>query len=602
MAWVVKANLKGPKGDAGGWEKGIVPFNSNINDWHTSAYDGSWTVNSNAHAATITGLPVGVPCQVLKLPGVGHQIVTSYVEDGDEPSIYFRGITNVTSKTWSAWERLNSLGTDTQPRLLTSGANIDFYYAIKRGYTYEINTQAVADTITGLPGDKRPGILKNFKSTGFQTYMEYGADPRFWFRGISNVTLKTWGPWKDMTGGGSAVGNQSEVAAQHMVRADTIRKQMGYKIGTRGRGVIMLRFDDYPQDFKNTVLPLLRANALPCYLATTVRHFEELQPTPWSEVQGWAINDGVQPWNHSWTHSAATSPAALTKEIVESADYFESKMPQVRIGGWVMPGTGVTGDPYGGYSGKTDEAFYGTVAGRLILSRHGVVNAARGGSMQPAGGHPIGQAHSTFEAWTVEQFKAAVTEASVGGYGLSLMAHPANFGNGGYMTVAQLSTCLAWLATERTAGRVMVLTGHASAVLDPDSDYRHNLLPESFADGLGAWSGTGWTVADGIAKSPATTAALTRTLDTASTAWARGGTRELHALVKSAAANTIKLEAIGTGGVVTASRTQAIPAGAWTDVRKFFTLPYVGDPIMTIRISSTTGVTFDVHQINAYAA
>jgi hypothetical protein len=161
---------------------------------------------------------------------------------------------------------------------------------------------------------------------------------------------------------------------------------------------------------------------------------------------------------------------------------------------------------------------------------------------------------------------------------------------------------MSWLAAERDAGRVQVLSGHASAVLAPDSDYRHNLLPGAFTTGLGSWAGTGWTWAGGIATSPATTAPLSLVFNTANTAWARGGTRELHAVVKSAAANTIKVEAVGAGGILNATRTISIPAGAWVDVRKFFALPYAGDNTITFRISSTTGVTFDVHQINAYAA
>lgn len=598
MGWTLVGNLKGPKGDPVGWEKGVLPFNTNLNAYYEAQHDGSWTVGSNAHAATILNIPVAVPGQLLKLPGTGHQIYTAYTESGNEPSIWFRGINSVTSHTWSAWEKLNSLGNITNPRLMAAGTNVNFFYALERSYHYRISNQATADTIIGLP-QQVPGEFVNIRGTGFQTFMAYGASPTFWFRGITSVTNQTWGQWTALNGAGATT--QTDVAAQHMVRADMIRKQMGYKIGTAGRGTIMLRFDDYPQDFKNVVLPVLRTNALPCYIAVTVNHFEELQPTPWAEVQGWAVNDGVQPWNHSWTHSAASTPASLTMEIIESADRFDTVMPAVKIGGWVMPGTGAT-PPYGGYNGAADADFYDTDAGRLILSRHGIVNAARPGSMEPAGGHPIGQAHLTFEAWSVAQFQATVNEAAVGGYGLSLMAHPQNLGLPGYMTTADFATCMAWLAAERDAGRVQVLSGHAAAVLDPDSDYRHNLLPGAFTGGLGAWAGTGWTVVDGVAVSPATTATLSLVLDTANTAWARGGTRELHAVVKSAAPNTIKVEAVGGNGILNATRTVSIAAGAWLDVRKFFALPYAGDNTITFRISSTTGVTFDVHQINAYAA
>lgn len=490
----------------------------------------------------------------------------------------------------------HTIGSALRPLLMAQGTDVNTLHTDTKTTWYTISNQATADTILNLP-EKKPGVFENIPTLGFQRFLAYGASPTVWFRGITSVVNKTWGPWTALNG---TLAGQAD-AAQHTVRADMIRKQMGYTIGTAGRGVVMLRFDDYPQDFKTKILPTIRANALPCYTAVTVKHFEELQPTPWSEVQGWAVNDGVQPWNHSWSHGAASTPLALTKEIVESADYFDTSMPAVKIGGWVMPGTGVT-PPYGGYNGATDADFYNTVAGKLILSRHGIVNAARPGSMEPAGGHPIGQAHKTFETWSVATFQAEVNKAAAGGYGLSLMAHPQNIGLPGYMSSNDFATCMSWLAGERDAGRVMVLSGHASAVLDPDSDYRHNLLPGPFTTGLNGWSGTGWTWAGGVAKAPATTAALSLVYDTADVAWARGGTRELHAVVKSAAVNTIKVEAVGSNGILNATRTVTIAAGSWVDVRKFFALPYTGDNTITFRISSTTGVTFDVHQINAYAA
>lgn len=595
--WKPLASLKGEKGDPVGWERGEIPFGTNINTWHTSDYDGSWVVGSNGRAETIIGAPVKVPFQLLKLPGTGHQIVTSYTEGNDEPSLYFRGITSITGKLWSSWERLNSLGSDSNPRLLPSGTNINFYHALKRGYTYEINSQAVADTITGLPGAGRPGVLKDIKSTGFQTYMEYGASPTYWFRGITSVTTKAWGEWQALNGGGGS--SKADTATPHLVRADMARKRLGYKIGTGGRGVILLRFDDYPQDFLTKVLPELRANNLPAYWACTVRHVETEQPTPWATVQAWALNDGVQNWGHSWTHSAASTPAALQKEIVESADYFETNMPAVRIDGWVMPGTGAD-NPYGGYNGVTDADFYDTEAGRLILSRYGIVNAARGGALQPAGGHPIGQSHLTFERWTLAQFKDEVTAAAKAGAALSLMAHPQNIGLAGYMSTADFKAAMSWLAAERDAGRVMTLTGNASAVLDPDSNYRHNLLPGTFKGGLQGWSGTGWTVSNGLLVGPNTTDPVTYAIPTGPVAWARGGTRELHAVVSATASTVIKVEV--TGGALSTTKTYTIPAGDWVDVRNFFTIPYTGASTVTVKVSRVSGGVPRFHQINAYAA
>lgn len=486
-----------------------------------------------------------------------------------------------------------------RPRRLPFDANLDDYRLTIHTGPWEVASVAHAATLLNLPpGIAGPGVLNVLPSTGFQTFVAYvgGGAPRILFRGRSSVIgAGIWSSWSDI----GTPASVSESAMEHMVRADMAHKRLGYKIGTGGRGVIMLRFDDYPQDFLTKVLPELRANNLPAYWACTVRHVETEQPTPWATVQAWTLNDGVQPWGHSWTHSAASSPPALRKEIVESADYFETQMPAVRVDGWAMPGTGAD-VPYGGYYGVNDADFYGTEAGRLILSRYGIVNAARAGYLQPAGGQPIGQSHLTFERWTLAQFKDEVTAAAKAGVALSLMAHPQNIGLAGYMSTADFKAAMSWLAAERDAGRLLTLTGNASAVLDPDSNYRHNLLPGTFKDGLQGWTGTGWTVANGLLAGPNTTDPATYAIPTGPVAWARGGTRELHAVVSATTSTVIKVEV--AGGALSTSKTYTIPSGDWVDVRNFFTIPYTGAATVTVKVSRVSGGVPRFHQINAYAA
>lgn len=588
MAWVDIADLRGTQGPAGSFQKGIIPNGSNINTWNTPDKEGSWVVNNTSSAATITGLPESAAGQLMNYPGIGSQIYTAY---GSNPKIWFRGINNVAAGTWSPWEDISSRATIKNPALMPSGTDLNNWYLETTAGVWNINSTTLAQEMANLPVVAAGKLINYPNGISFQIYMTYGAAPGVWFRGVTNVVTKAWSAWSNLLGGQTTA---TEVALAHQVRADSAHKRAGYRQGTGGKGVIMLRFDDYPQDFKAKVLPALRANDLPSYFAVTKRWIEELQPTPWAEVQDWAINDGVQMWSHSMTHSAASSTAQLNMEIIESADYFESMMPRIVIDGWVMPGTGVTDGPYGGYNGKVDADFYATEAGRMIMSRYGIVNAARAGFYQPQGGHPVGQSHQTMDNWTLADFQGHVNAVAAGGYALSIMLHPGNLDGTGFMSTATMTQCLEWLAAERAAGRILVLTGTASAVLDPGTTYRQNLLPGLFGGSLRGW--TGWTLNGSGDPERAAAGALTCALDTNPVAWARGGARELAVGLTASASSVVRLTITGTG--IAVSKDYTVPAGA-SLVRKPFMIPYTGGGILTVGIERVSGGTVSIQRADA---
>lgn len=594
MAWIEIADLTGPPGAEGSFQKGVIPNAANINSWNSASYAGAWVVNSTTVAGTITGLPVAAAGTLMNFPGIGSQFYMAY---GTTPTLWFRGVNNVSSGSWGVWENLSSRATIKDPALMPENTNLNYWYLDETAGEWAVNSTTAAQTMSNLPTVTAGRLINRPHGISSQIYISYGADPGMWFRAITNTVTKTWAPWARLnSGGGSSTGGSA--ALEHQVRADTVRKSMGYKIGTGGRGVFMLRLDDYPQDLASKVLPILRATHIPFYFAATVRWVEEMQPTPWPTIQSWCLNDGAQIWGHSWTHSAASSSSALKKEIVESADYFEKQMPRVRIPGWVMPGTGIDDGPYGGYNGKTDEDFFKSEAGQLILSRYGIVNAARTGWLQPAGGHPIGQTHGTMDQWTVAEFKSRLQQAIDGGYGLSVMLHPGNLDSSGYMTTAQFRECMEWVAQERAGGRLMTLTGNASAVLNRDSDDRHNLLPGAFLGQAKGWSGWALNTAGNMASSGATP--LTTTVDLSPVGWVRGSTREFHALVHATTASVVRLTA--TSSDLNATADYSIPANTWTEIRKYVTVPLTGINSLDVSLTRVSGGTVQAHQINLYAA
>lgn len=457
-----------------------------------------------------------------------------------------------------------------QARAMPLNADVDTFRGADYAGPWSISSAAVHETITGLPEGAGLGELFVHQSTGFQTYREYrsGNHPRTWDRGVLQITPRTWSGWRqvahtdDVPEGGDA-------ATGAVVRRDRARSRKGGRIGTGGRGVVTLRFDDAHDAMASTVMPLLRQYQIPAYQAVTVRNVEENSSRTWAQIQA-LVADGVEVFGHSWTHQAASGQAAIHKEIIESAAYMETQMPGVAIEGWVMPGTGQSGtEAYDGFGpGGTVEAFTDTYAGQLILSRYAVPCGSIQGHLMPLNGAPVtGQVHWTFESATLAQTQAMVQQAVATGTGITLMAHPSRFGTSGYMSVADLEALLAWLAAERDAERLLVLTGTGQAFADSSTSERMNVVPRIDHD-LG-WSGPNWSFANGRASTSATDA-LTYSAAAVGVNHLRGSVLEVTALVNAPTGAVFRMN-VGGGVVRTSEHT--IPAGGWHRVRMFVHYP-----------------------------
>lgn len=446
------------------------------------------------------------------------------------------------------------------------------------GWFY-VTGAAAARTMQNWPVETAGYLLNRVEGIRTQIVTIYDAEaPQVWIRNFMPGPQE-WSEWVQLGVGGGSTSNEAgissgEAALRHALMEDDTRKRAGYRVPTNGLPVVMLRFDDYAQDFKNKVLPLLRKYNLPAYWACTKRHVEDEQPTPWSEVQSWCLDDGIRIWNHSMSHSnAATLPGVI--EETQAADYFESKMPQVVVDGWVMPGTGAN-PPYIDYKDNRTENYYATAAGRLLMARHGVVNGGKIGYMQPMGGAPVGQSHFTFEKSSVAEFKAQVNAAKQGPYALGMMAHPKFIGTSGYMSAADFEACMAWLASERDAGRIMVLTGNVAPALDAGFGQRNDLMPVG-----------------------ATSLPFTRQVDVRPVGWARGGTREVAVTVSASASATVRVE-VTVPGLVSKQVDHTVQAGEST-VRTFFTIP-AGANAVTVGVSRLSGGTVRCLESHMWAA
>ena len=118
------------------------------------------------------------------------------------------------------------------------------------------------------------------------------------------------------------------------------RMSKGGVIGTAGKGVVALRFDDYQNAFGEKIYPLLLARGLPCSMALISR-FNTAQSwgigTTWDEVRNWNRN-GVEIWSHGTDHKdySQNGYAGLYSQIVTSKAEIEAQ--NIKVVGWVLPG------------------------------------------------------------------------------------------------------------------------------------------------------------------------------------------------------------------------------------------------------------------------
>lgn len=395
-----------------------------------------------------------------------------------------------------------------------------------------------------------------------------------WHRRLSG---SAWSDWERIDGAVTppptvdltAPGSPGITAVRRATRVSAARKRLLGGYGTSGKGAVALRFDDGHEAFKTKVLPLLQKHGLPSYIAVTDRLLTE-SGIPYTELRSWALNNGVEVTAHSRDHVNKTTPDDILSAIYTFGNDLEASVGQVVVDTWTFPG----GGDFGGLNAGTSASLFAeTYSGRLLLERYAVPYGGSAGTLQPLTGEPtIGQAHITVEAYTLEQVKAAVLEAQDRGMGLTLMVHPDKLDTDGFMTQAALGSVLDWIASEREAGRLAVLTGTGMGFADAGSSHRVNMLSDTEFVSSG-WAGTGWTFAGGIATATdARATALSQDILINPFAGSRGAPVELSVQVQGAAGDTIRLS-LTAGGGLTASRTVTLPRTGWSRVYLPATIP-----------------------------
>ena len=293
----------------------------------------------------------------------------------------------------------------------------------------------------------------------------------------------------------------------------TAKAGRSWGIGVGDKPVIALRFDDYHDIFRATVVPLLTARGLPAGHAS----ISNLTAQPWAagttpaDVLAYH-KQGIEIWSHGLDHNDPT-PGDLTglrglrDQIIGSKTTIESW--GVECQGWMQPGAtpvieGVV--PYGG----TDEwPHLDQYAYWLVRNTYPLSEADVWGRL----GRPIpapfyhGAAHITPSDGTTYNTFAKVQpfiDAAVAAkQGLVMMFHSGSLGNAGKMAWGDFEAVLDYVVSLWNAGTIEVLTPsglmHATTGTDRADLIRSGSGTfESVTSGDNTWTQwTGWTVTSG---------------------------------------------------------------------------------------------------------
>lgn len=274
----------------------------------------------------------------------------------------------------------------------------------------------------------------------------------------------------------------------------------GGVIGTSGRGVVALRFDDYQNVFREKIYPLLIARGLPCSMALISR-FDTAQSwgigTTWDDIREWNRN-GVEIWSHGTDHKdySKSGYAGLYSQIVTSKKEIEAQ--GIKVVGWALPGVkpSTRNLPY---NGLTQPSHYNSTTGRLLMNTYAlteayIYNPRRVLPMNIY--HGLGHVTASDGRETLSSLMEEINIAVKNKSGIEIMCHAGNLGKPGKLTFEDFETMLDYIKMQWDKGLIEVLTPSGIYFADSDSSSRLKLNVDDSFEGLtaansGAWKGIG---------------------------------------------------------------------------------------------------------------
>lgn len=476
------ADLKGPRGPIGpiglGFINGLLPQGTNVNTFRTA---GLWIIPNATAAESMIGLPVVYPGMLFVEADnasstiLAKQTYTTYAATAANLSggVWERIAQNTTTfRTWERKPRDFGLVDDNQDlNLLPEG---------------RIGVRAPQDkTIVNGPIDAGPGFVQTFTLSRFdimraQLYFEYGGiggQGRLLYRvSVSfagTPAVGIYGNWTDLTatsGGGGGV-TVSDSGLANSVLQDEFYSRFGGPVGTGGLAAVGIRFDHGLNKFNQHIRPMLESRNLKYCLALASQRWTQAENAEVTAemVNTWVKGGLAEIWNHGRTaHNNVSGYDANYTYWVTGLEELRTQLPDAFISGVILPGTGTSGQFDGLGGAGNAKQIYSSIGGQVILGHHAVVSGSFPGTeMRPLDGRlRQGQYHFGMESRTATEIIAKVQEAQTQEKGLQLMMHPSLIGEPGYITVADFEQVMSFIAAERDADRLEVLSPYELLIAD----------------------------------------------------------------------------------------------------------------------------------------
>ncbi|MHC6176250.1 pyocin knob domain-containing protein [Glutamicibacter sp. X7] len=602
-AGTTEANAKFDSLEATKFVRGTMPLGTNVNNLRVP---GLYIVPSQTYAESMVNLPVVYPGVFLVYAYndssviVAKQTYTTYGNARGEE--YVRVSTG--STTWRGWE---DKGADYG--IAPAGLDLDTLGQGKIGVQAPNHTTIVNGPPGAGPGIIMTDVSRQFTIMKVQRYYEYGGTGGqgglVWVRTSDSFT--TYGPWKDITatGGGTGIDYAVENPWANEQRKQWFIRRRGGFIGTGGMAAVAIRIDHGAVNMRDLVLNELVARSLPWGMAINPAQsrldLPENAGVTWSDYNDWARIKGMEPWNHSYSHSNAETTSAFMQQIVGGRDLLQQNMPSSAIEGWMVPGVGA-----GGYLGQSStnqiDSFFAYEAGRIIMSSHAVSSGYGGGDIRPQVGALVdGQDHYGLDGATDASVVVAMIQQAQDTGGLvQLFLHPSQIGLTDKTTVSVLNQVWDYLAAERDAGRLMILSPSGLLLADPSKESRANLLRFSDFQPLAGrvWSTTwenttGWTQGAG-GVSTSTGGVLTQLVPEHAIKHARGALYEVIAEVSSTGGAMAR---IGSTTLAGATKDITVPAGQTLTIRQHVTIPLDSSADFNVSIGRVSGADLTVKTV-----
>ena len=440
--------------------------------------EGHHRVTNGAVSAAL-GLPLGVPGTLLKTNILGSGAATFLWQTQGSAGQVSRVYTaQLNGATRTVWKELGSL----EPKVLLSDTVLD---SLSTGF-YLVTNRTVASSL-GMPayapgGSYAPGSLLHIKlgNGWMETFTTIDSDP------VESVTYRrakalngVIQPWRQVaTSAGAEAGGDSSGAVRRELLQQGLTARKGGRIGTNGKGVIALRFDDYHQEFREKVLPLLKERGLPFTRVSTSEtiHDEVIPESELTAMQTYSIDAGGEVWNHGRDHGNATGEASIYDSLIGALDTLRAKLPRIPIDCFAPPGGSVT---YDGYMPSNEISNYAdTLAGQQLFGHHALVS----GYFQDSYYWPLnGELKDGLNHYSADTFALSRPIQYIGWardwrVGIVLMWHSRPFDTTGNMSLADFTAFLDALVIARDAGEIEVLTVSGMAVADKGSSSRDDIL------------------------------------------------------------------------------------------------------------------------------